>query len=191
MWQLRHLGDGRLNGHGEEQDERAGESGLEAISPWTRAHGTYFVRSAAHLSLSDFLRPQGKKMFGRHTSGVICRSMSGSVENHQGPGGRPLIRVEGDADVTVAPALDEAIEEAAAGQSVVIVDLSEATLIDSRTIGVLANWVEKLRAAGGDLPLVGASADILRLFRTIGLEGSFNFFPTPEAVEATDQRSSI
>lgn len=100
--------------------------------------------------------------------------------------------IVGDADLTFAPAIDGALEAAAADHDRVIINLEGATLIDSRTIGVLADWVERLRARGGDMPIVCAGPDILRLFRTIGLEGSFSFFPTPEAAaEAADFGSSI
>jgi len=118
------------------------------------------------------------------------RSMTGSVELQQDPGG-PVVVISGDADLRSAVAVDEALQVAGADHDRVIVDLAAATLIDSRTIGVLIDWVERLRARGGDLPIVCPDSDVLRLFRTIGLEGSFSFFPTREAVLAADAGSSI
>ena len=66
--------------------------------------------------------------------------MLSSVELQEG-GGAPIVVIAGDADVNAAPAVDAAIAGAAETHDRVIVDLNEATLIDSRTIGVLAGWV--------------------------------------------------
>ena len=100
----------------------------------------------------------------------------------------PIVVVTGDADVNAAPAVEAAIARAAETHDRVIVDLNGATLIDSRTIGVLAGWVSKLRSRGGDLPIVCGTLDIVRLFRTIGLEQSFEFHDTRE--EASRSRGS-
>ena len=73
-----------------------------------------------------------------------------------------------------------AIEDAT-GNGPIVIDLSEATLVDSRTIGVLAGWHKTLRLTDGGLRLVAADPDLLRLFATIGLEREFEFFPSREA----------
>ena len=104
--------------------------------------------------------------------------------------GPPIIVVAGDADVNAAPAVDSAIAGAAETSSRVIVDLNSATLIDSRTIGVLASWVSKLRSGGGDLAIVCKTPDIVRLFRTIGLEQSFEFFDSREEAAAVGGSSN-
>ena len=109
--------------------------------------------------------------------------MLSSVELQEG-GETPVVVVRGDADVNAAPAVDAAIAGAATSHIRVIVDLNEVSLIDSRTIGVLARWVGELRARGGDLPIVCGTEDVIRLFRTIGLEQSFEFFPTRVAAGA-------
>ncbi len=116
--------------------------------------------------------------------------MKGSVELQRSPGG-PTIIVSGDADLTSAPDLDRALTEVAADHDLAIVDLNGATLIDSRTIGVLADWAQTLRARGGDLAIVCSVPDVLRLFRTIGLEGSFSFYATRGAVDEGGHTSSI
>jgi anti-sigma B factor antagonist len=92
-----------------------------------------------------------------------------------------VVAVEGDADLNSAGALHAAIEEASRESDVVIIDLSGATLIDSRTIGVLASWVQKRRDDGARMPIVCAEPNIRRLFATIGLEGEFEFFASREA----------
>lgn len=102
----------------------------------------------------------------------------------------PIVVVAGDADVNAAPAVEAAIAGAAETHDRVIVDLNGATLIDSRTIGVLAGWASKLRSRGGDLPIVCETPDIVRLFRTIGLEHSFEFHATRQAASASDGSSN-
>lgn len=88
--------------------------------------------------------------------------------------------IEGDADVSSADDLDAAIREAS-GNGPIVVDLSDATLIDSRTIGVLAGWHKTLRLTDGGLRLVADDPDLLRIFATIGLEREFEFHPSREA----------
>ena len=102
-----------------------------------------------------------------------------------------MIVVSGDADLMVAPELDRCLGVIADDRDVAIVNLDGATLIDSRTIGVLADWAQTLRARGGDLAIVCSAPDVLRLFRTIGLEGSFSFYPTRAAVDEGGHTSSI
>lgn len=91
-----------------------------------------------------------------------------------------MVAIAGDADVSSADGLNAAIEEAT-GNGPIVIDLSEATLVDSRTIGVLAGWHKTLRLTDGGLRLVATDPDLLRLFATIGLEREFEFFPSREA----------
>jgi anti-anti-sigma factor len=87
----------------------------------------------------------------------------------------------GDLDMTVADDLEAAMEEAAEAAPDVVVDLSGATLLDSRAIGILLSWTERLRRIDGSLAIVGASEDVRRLFATIGLDREFRFFEDRDA----------
>jgi anti-anti-sigma factor len=87
-----------------------------------------------------------------------------------------VVIAEGDLDMTLAEPLEAAMEEAAEAAPDVVVDLSRATLLDSRAIGILLTWTERLRRIDGSLALAGASADVRRLFTTIGLDREFRFF---------------
>jgi anti-anti-sigma factor len=118
------------------------------------------------------------------------RDMKGSVEL-QGDPGKQTIVVSGDADLTSAPDLQRALDKACDQGDRVVVDLDGASLIDSRTIGVLAGCSEVLRDRGGELAIVCSVPDLLRLFRTIGLEGSFSFYPTRAAAHEGGHTSSI
>ena len=50
------------------------------------------------------------------------------------------------------------------GRTQVVVDLSDATLMDSTGIGVLIGQAERLREAGGDLRLAGVRKKLRNLF---------------------------
>jgi anti-anti-sigma factor len=103
-----------------------------------------------------------------------------SVVRVEGGSGGRFVAASGDLDLTVAGDLDSALGQVAESTSVVV-DLSDATLVDSRAIGVLLAWSERLRARGERLAIVTSDPDILRLFTTIGLDREFDFHPTREA----------
>ena len=90
----------------------------------------------------------------------------------------------GDADLNSADQLREALDDASARGGTVVVDLADATLLDSRTIGVLASAADRLRGEGRPLRVACADANVLRLFSTLGLEGEFDFHPTLDAAFA-------
>jgi anti-sigma B factor antagonist len=119
--------------------------------------------------------------------------MAYSIRTESSPVG-PVIAVGGEADAGASPALDDALREVllkalaegGAETRTIIVDLSETLLVDSRTIGVLAKWIEQLRSRGWQMPIVCAEPNLLRLFRLIGLEDVFDFRATrQEAIDAT------
>jgi anti-sigma B factor antagonist len=106
-----------------------------------------------------------------------------SIRSQSGPADS-VIALSGDADAAAAVELDAAIGAtvgAADAGSLVIIDLAEANFLDSRTIGVLATWQARIRSSGGRMAVVQAGPDMMRLFRMIGLEQTFEFFPTREA----------
>lgn len=108
-----------------------------------------------------------------------------SIRTEASPVG-PVVVVSGEADAGAAAALDDALRAAMLGavadgsSTTIVVDLSETTLIDSRTIGVLTSWLEQLRAKGWRLPVVCTDPNLRRLFRLIGLEQAFSFSETRE-----------
>jgi anti-sigma B factor antagonist len=112
--------------------------------------------------------------------------MTHSISSDADPAGH-VVAVSGEADATAAPALDDAVQAAvravleAGAERTIIIDLTETTFIDSRTIGVLATWVEELGAKGWRVPIVCTDSNLLRLFGLIGLEQTFDFFPTRAA----------
>ncbi len=106
-----------------------------------------------------------------------------SIQPEPDPHGA-VIAVTGEADVLAAEELKGVIGAAAeAGHGTVTIDLSDATLVDSRTIGVLVDWTGRLSAAGGGLQLVCDNPNILRLLARIGLDRTLAVFPSREEAQ--------
>jgi anti-sigma B factor antagonist len=82
-----------------------------------------------------------------------------------------LIAAGGELDMGAAPTLrgtiDQILEE---GATTLIVDLSEATFIDSTSIGILIEALHRVRAAGGTLEVVCTEPNLLRVFEIVGLD---------------------
>ncbi len=85
-----------------------------------------------------------------------------------------VIELGGEVDLYTAPEFKErmvkVIEE---GKKRVVVDLSEATFIDSTTLGVLVGGVKRLRPSGGSLALVCTDQNIQKIFEITGLDRVF------------------
>jgi len=89
-----------------------------------------------------------------------------------------LIEVGGDVDSAAAEDFTGALTTATEGPErpkLVIVDLENANFLDSRTMGLLAEWQTRIKAWGGRLTIAGARPEVVRLFTMIGLEGAFEF----------------
>ncbi|HYP47092.1 MAG TPA: STAS domain-containing protein [Thermoleophilaceae bacterium] len=90
-----------------------------------------------------------------------------------------VIELGGEIDLYTAPQFKERmvglIEQ---GKQRIVVDLSQATFIDSTTLGVLVGGVKRLRPAGGALALVCTDSNIPQIFEITGLD---RVFPIPES----------
>jgi anti-sigma B factor antagonist len=89
-----------------------------------------------------------------------------------------LIEVKGQADLHTASDLRSAITRAIdTGAIHLVVDLSEATFIDSMTLGVLLGAVKRLRPAGGSVSVVCTDPHIRRIFEITLLDRIFTLYP--------------
>ncbi len=89
-----------------------------------------------------------------------------------------VIEVHGQADLHTASDLRSAISEAIDRGAVhLVVDLSEATFIDSMTLGVLLGAVKRLRPAGGTVSVVCRDPHIRRIFEITLLDRIFTLYP--------------
>jgi anti-sigma B factor antagonist len=90
------------------------------------------------------------------------------------------VSVAGEVDLATAPELKEALAEiAGAGATGVLVDLSNATFIDSTTLGVLMGAVRRIRPAGGELVIACHDPNIRKIFEITLLDRVFRIFETP------------
>jgi anti-sigma B factor antagonist len=90
-----------------------------------------------------------------------------------------LVAVAGEADLYTAPELKQEIIDASTdGATVIVVDLTEATFIDSTALGVLVSGLKRLRPEGGDLPLIVADSPIRRIFEITSLDRAFSIYET-------------
>ena len=91
------------------------------------------------------------------------------------------VAVMGEVDLSTAPELKQALAEVIDnGAHAVLVDLSEATFIDSTTLGVLMGAVKRLRPAGGELAIVCRDPNIRRIFEITLLDRIFNIFDSAD-----------
>jgi anti-sigma B factor antagonist len=92
-----------------------------------------------------------------------------------------VVAVRGDLDLFTAPDLKKRLTEAIEGGTTrIVVDLDEATSIDSTTLGVLIAAVKRLRLRDGDLAVVCSEPRIVRTFEITGLDEVFGVLATRE-----------
>lgn len=137
------------------------------------------MRKAAILEPRRAASTDGRA-FHAQNLGYCPAGVSGSIESIEDPAG-PVIALTGDIDVNSEADLGLAIVAAAGRGNRVVIDVSRTTMLDSRTMGVLATWAGRLRERGGGVSIVVVGGEVLRLFRTIGLEREFEFFDSREA----------
>jgi anti-sigma B factor antagonist len=98
-----------------------------------------------------------------------------AVETIDDGDGPVVIAEHGQADLHTAPELRAAITEALDGGATgLVVDLSEASFIDSMTLGVLLGAVKRLRPSGGKVTIVCVDPHIRRIFEITLLDRVFS-----------------
>jgi len=82
-----------------------------------------------------------------------------------------VIAVGGELDMRASPELKKTIDQVLArGVSLLVVDLTAATFIDSTGIGALVAALKRLTKSGGSLELVCTEQNLLRVFELTGLD---------------------
>ena len=99
--------------------------------------------------------------------------------------GAYVISLAGEVDLYTAPEFKQQLLEVVnEGGKDVVVDFTNATFIDSTTLGVLVGGVKRLRPSGGHLSLVCSDRNITKIFEITGLDKVFPIYETrDEAVE--------
>jgi len=95
--------------------------------------------------------------------------------------GIPVLAVRGEIDVSTAPELRERLLAVAEnGRSLVVVDLTDVSFVDSTALGVLVSGVKRFRKGGGDLRLVVTRPHISKVLEITGLNDVFVIRETVE-----------
>ena len=90
-----------------------------------------------------------------------------------------VVTVVGEVDMYRSPDLDRNLAAIAVrGGRRVVVDLSEASFIDSTVLALLVRELKRLDGDGGKLLLVSSDPRILRAFEITGLDRLFTIEPS-------------
>ena len=93
-----------------------------------------------------------------------------------------VVSVTGEVDLFTSPAFKQRVMvPIAAGVENVIVDLTEATFVDSSSLGVLIGAHRRLKSRGGQLVVACNRESIVKTFRITGLDGVFRLVDSVEA----------
>ncbi|MGI8972884.1 MAG: STAS domain-containing protein [Gaiella sp.] len=96
-----------------------------------------------------------------------------------------LVVLHGQADLHTAPELRDKVAAAIdEGAQNLVIDLTDATFIDSMTLGVLLGAVKRLRPTGGQMRIVVSSSSIRRIFEITLLDRVFTLCETRDAALA-------
>jgi anti-sigma B factor antagonist len=96
-----------------------------------------------------------------------------------------VIAVEGELDLSTAPRLKWTLLDALqAGHSLLVLDLSRTTFMDSTALGVLVA-VKRGFDAGERLTIVCPRSDVLQIFEFAGMDGAFAIFPALDGALAS------
>jgi anti-sigma B factor antagonist len=127
------------------------------------------------------------------------RAVEPRTETSDGEGGEPaatrvpvestwldaasvVVRPRGALDAHSVPDLRHELSRIVEnGASLVVVDLTTTSFIDSMTIGVLLGAVRRLQQHGGELRLACADPNIMRIFEMTLLDRVFAIYPSSEA----------
>ncbi len=98
--------------------------------------------------------------------------------------GLVVLAVSGEIDFEVSPRLRACIDRhVKAGHGHLMLDLSEASFIDSTAIGVIAGCATSLRRSGDGLMVIVCPVEnrkIMRIFEIAGLEHAVDVHPSRE-----------
>lgn len=99
---------------------------------------------------------------------------------------RHLVAIRGEIDLFTAPEFKQRVGAAIdAGRSLVVVDLSGATFIDSSSLGILISAHKRLRARDGRLVIATDVPAIVNTFKITGLDGVLDIAPSRDEALAS------
>jgi anti-sigma B factor antagonist len=110
-----------------------------------------------------------------------------AIDEERPRAGTVVLAIHGDADIRAAGELRDRLGDAIEGSpSAIVLDLTDATFLDSMTLGVFLTAMKRLRARGGRFRVVAPRAEIRRIFEMTLLDRVFDLDVTrQEALAAT------
>jgi anti-sigma B factor antagonist len=111
------------------------------------------------------------------TGGTVARPIDFELVTREAGAGTFVVALGGEVDLYTAPELKAALLPLiASGPSRVVVDMTEATFVDSTALGVLLGAVKRLRPLGGDLVIVCSNPNIRRILSITLLDRAFAIY---------------
>ena len=97
--------------------------------------------------------------------------------------GRTIVRVRGELDLSTCAVLQAALDQAPAGETIVV-DLADCTFLDSSAIRVVLTGAAEAAEAGGGLSLVVTDPGVLRVLEIAHVRARVPIHPTVESATA-------
>jgi anti-sigma B factor antagonist len=96
------------------------------------------------------------------------------ITTEEGGAGVAVLALAGEIDLYTCPEFkQELLRVIADGATLVVVDLTKTTFIDSTALGVIIRGVERLKQRDGRLVVVCADPNIVKIFEVTGLNRIF------------------
>jgi anti-anti-sigma factor len=160
-------------------DDRTRES-LALIESWLKSTGLNVAEIHLDGRPSRLERRNGSPLRSLDTpeQGLVCRvktiALGASVQ---------VVSAEGEVDLHTAPQLGELLRSVESGH--VILDLTEATFIDSMTLNILIASDKHLRGEGREFAIAAGNPTVARIFEITGLDRALDVHRTlAEAIES-------
>ena len=113
------------------------------------------------------------------------------IEEESAGSATTVLAVYGDADLHSAPELWERLSAAIGdGATLLVVDLSETTVVDSTSLGVLLRAMKRIREDGGRLVLVVPRPELRRVFEITMLDRILPLHETHEEAFAASSNGA-
>jgi anti-sigma B factor antagonist len=105
-----------------------------------------------------------------------------AITEHPIDAERHVVAASGEIDLFTAPRLRQVLDRSIdMGRIRIVVDLTEATFLDSMGLGTLIGLAQQLRSRDGAMAIVNVHADIAKTFEATGLDQVFKILTTRAA----------